>query len=68
LNVQLKQTYWGSQMFEVVIELSDDRSASWAPRSSISLVLSFLVGACGYTLDKKEIGWYFLGRDIPIVT
>jgi len=52
-------------MFEVVIELNDDRYARWAPRSGISLVLAFLVGACGYVLDQKENGWYFLRRETP---
>jgi hypothetical protein len=52
-------------MFEIVVELSDDRYERWAPKSSVSLVLAFLVGACGYVIDQKESGWYFLRRDSP---
>jgi hypothetical protein len=61
--VALKHGYWGSQMYEVDIQLSDDRSARWAPTSGVTLVLSFLVSICGYELDKQEHGWYFLKRD-----
>lgn len=52
-------------MDEISIHLNDERSASWAPSSGISLVLSFLVSVCGYELEKSEKGWYFLKRETP---
>jgi hypothetical protein len=62
--VDLKHGYWGSQMYEVNIQLSDQRSSGWAPTGGVTLVLSFLVSVCGYELDKQERGWYFLKRDL----
>ena len=50
-------------MYEINIQLSDDRTTLWAPTSGVTLILSFLVSVCGYTLDKAEQGWYFLKRD-----
>jgi hypothetical protein len=52
-------------MDEISIQLSDDRSASWAPSSGVSLVLSFLVSVCGYELEKSKPGWHFLKRETP---
>ena len=63
LDVELKQSNWGSQMYEVDIHLNDQRSASWAPTGGVTLVLSFLVSVCGYDLEKSEPGWYFLKRE-----
>jgi hypothetical protein len=51
-------------MYELDIHLNDQRSASWAPTSGVTLVLSFLVSVCGYTLDRSEHGWYFLKREV----
>jgi hypothetical protein len=61
--VNLKQSYWGSQMYEINIVLNDQRSVSYAATSGVSLILSFLVSVCGYELEKSEQGWYFLKRD-----
>ena len=50
-------------MYEVNIQLIDQRWTGSAPTSGVTLVLSFLVSVCGYELEKQEHGWYFLKRD-----
>lgn len=62
LNVQLKQSNWGSQIYEIDIRLEDERNANWAAKGGVTFILAFLTSACGYELEKIKPGWYFLSR------
>jgi hypothetical protein len=62
--VELKQSYWGTQLYEINIHLNDQRSVNWAPTSGVTLILTFLESVCGYKLEKIEPGWFFLKRDV----
>jgi hypothetical protein len=61
LSVEAKRNYWGSQVYEITIELADKR---FGTMSGVTLILSFLESVCGYHLEKAKPGWYFFKREM----